>query len=347
MSEPRILPAAEIEALARRAGFDLCGFARPEPIPPSYLGEWLAAGMCADMDWLTARAADRLDVRRLRPDAKTVLALACNYYVWKPELEDSPISRYARGRDYHNTLQDRLRALRRFLREAHPDVQTYAEVDFGPVMERIWAVRAGLGGVARNGMLYTERFGSWVFLAAMVLDVEVDRYADSPASPPPIEDLCAGCTLCMSECPTGAIVADRTIDARLCLSYQTIENENDVPEELRPAFENVVFGCDICQQVCPLNAQPVPTEDARFIPRAVASLGVREIAAMTHEQYAQLIPGTPLGRAKYDGLRRNATYALGAMRDEGARELLQRLVEDQSEKVRTAARWALEQLDRS
>lgn len=343
--EVATLASAELEALAHRAGFDLCGFARPDPIPPEYLGNWLAAGFCADMDWMQERAPDRLDPRRVFPGAKTVLSLACNYYVWKPELEGSPLSRYARGRDYHQTLRDRLRTLRRLLREAHPEIDSYAEVDFGPVMERIWAVRAGLGNVTRNGMLTTGAFGSWVFLAAMVLDVEVDRYHPEVVQPPPVEDLCGACTLCISSCPTGAIVSDRTIDAGLCLSYQTIENAGDVPEALRPAFENVAFGCDICQQVCPLNAAPVVTADPRWQPRAVASLGVRELAAMTREQYDALIPGTPLARAKYDGLRRNAAYALGAMRDEGGREILRSLTEDPSEPVRTAARWALDRIE--
>jgi epoxyqueuosine reductase len=333
-----LLPTDEVRALAAGAGFDLCGFARPDPIPPHVLGDWLAAGMCADMDWMRTRAAERLDVRRTLPNAGTVVSLACNYYRWSPEVEGSPISRYARGRDYHATLRDRIRAFRRGLRQRWPTLDDYASVDTGAVMERVWAVRAGLGVVGKNGCLITDRFGSWVFLAVMVLDAEVDRY-DAPRE----VDVCGSCTLCISACPTSAIVSEGVVDARLCLSYQTIENAGPVPHALRGAFERRAFGCDICQDVCPLNAQPLQAPE-RFAPRAVAGLGVRELAALSSEDYAALTPGTPLARAGYDGLRRNAVYALGAMRDAGARPLLLRLSADPSPLVQEAANWALEQL---
>jgi epoxyqueuosine reductase len=136
------------------------------------------------------------------------------------------------------------------------------------------------------------------------------------------------------------------VDARAGLSYQTIENEQSVPEPLRAALGTTVFGCDICQQVCPLNRAPVPTQDARFLPRPVAGLTARELAGMDRGAYDALIPGTALARAGYDGLRRNAAYALGAARDAGAREVLARLLgEHEPERVRAAARWALGQLD--
>lgn len=335
---PEVLPARQIEALAKQAGFDLCGFARAEPIPPDVLGQWLSSGFAADMDWMGAREAERLDVRHLLPGARTVISLACNYYRWDPALERSPISRYARGRDYHATLKDRVRNFRRLLRETFPGVEDYASVDTGPVMERVWAVRAGLGYVGKNGCLITDQYGSWVFLAAVILGAEVDEYAGAQ-----VQSACGSCQLCISSCPTDAIQPDGYVDARRCLSYQTIENPGDVPEELRTAFDNIVFGCDICQAVCPLNASPIEGGD-RFVPRAVATLGVRELAALTPEQYQQLIPGTPLARAKYDGLRRNAAYALGAMKDVGARPILAQLCLDPNGPVRNAARWALEQL---
>jgi epoxyqueuosine reductase len=334
----QVLPSDEVKALAREAGFDLCGLARPEPIPPEHLQTWLAEGMAADMDWMAERVAQRLDVRALLPGAQAVLALACNYYRWDPGTEGSPVSRYARGRDYHATLRDRLRALRRGLLARWPEVDSYAAVDTGPVMERVWAVRAGLGYVGRSGCLITPEFGSWVFLAVMILDAPVDRYDEAR-----VPDRCGSCTLCVDSCPTGAIVRDRTVDARLCLSYQTIENAALVPEALRPAFENRVFGCDVCQDVCPLNAAPV-LADPRFAPRPLAQLTVQELAALTPEAYHALIPGSPLARAKYDGLRRNAAYALGAMKVHQAQDLLRRLAQDPAAPVREAAQWALREL---
>ena len=335
------LPAAALRELAHAARFDLCGFARAEPIPPGHLLPWLEAGFAADMDWMGERAAERLDVGKLLPGARTVVSFACSYRVEHPETEGSPIARYARGRDYHATMRDRIRAFRRGLRERFPGVETYAGVDATPLMEKVWAVRAGLGHVGKNGCLITPQFGSWVVLATMVLDVEVDAYAEG-LSP----DRCGACRLCITHCPTDAILPGKRVDARACLSYQTIENEQSVPEPLRAALGTTVFGCDICQQVCPLNRAALPTVDARFLPRPVAGLGARELAGMDRAAYDALVPGTALARAGFDGLRRNAAYALGAARDTGAREVLERLArEEGADRVREAACWALQQLD--
>jgi epoxyqueuosine reductase len=283
-----------------------------------------------------ARIAERLDTARLLPGAKAVVALGCNYY--QPDEADSPIARYARGRDYHATMRDRLRAFRRGLAESYPGLGTYGSIDSGPLMEKVWAARAGIGYVGRNGCLISTEFGSYVVLAALILDREVDEYAAGPEM-----DRCGSCNLCVSSCPTGAIDSDGRVDARACLSYQTIENRGEVPEPLRPAFGNLVFGCDICQEVCPLNHSPVQAGE-RFAARAVASLSAREIAGLSRERYQELVPGTALARAKYDGLRRNAAYALGAARDREALPVLELLLGDPSELVRSAARWAIERL---
>ncbi|MGZ5958383.1 MAG: tRNA epoxyqueuosine(34) reductase QueG [Myxococcaceae bacterium] len=334
-----VASAARVRTLALEAGFDLCGFARPEPIPAPVLLDWLAAGMAADMDWLAERAADRLDPRRLLPGARTVVALACNYWTEPGAVEASPIARYARGRDYHATLRDRLRAFRRLLRADWPGLETYGSVDHGPFMEKVWAARAGLGVIARNGCLVTPGFGSWVLLAVLLVELEVDGYADG-ATP----DRCGACRLCLDACPTGALDGTGRVDARACLSYQTIENEGPVPLAHREAMAPHVFGCDVCQDVCPLNAAPLPAPGHRFLPRAVAGLDARALAALSPESYAELVPGTALARAGYDGLRRNAAYALGAARDSAARPVLEMLAQDPSAVVSDAARWALARL---
>lgn len=329
------LPAGQLRSLAQRAGFDLSGFARAEPIEPNVLCGWLEEGYHADLDWMAERVEERLDVCKLLPGARTVMALACNY--WRSD-EPSPVARYARGRDYHATLRDRLRALRRSVREEYPLVKDYGSIDSNPVMEKVWAARAGLGTVTKNGCFTTHQFGSWVVLAAMILDAEVDAY-DAPLD----EDFCGRCRRCIKACPTSAIVDDRLIDARACLSYQTIENEGSVPESCRPLFQSTVFGCDICQDVCPYNEAPVMA-GARFEPRKLSSLRVRELAAMSQTEFDAWIPGSALARAGYDGLRRNAAYALGAAMDEGARPVLMRLKDDPSPQVREAAQWALKRL---
>ena len=329
----------QIRELASTAGFDLCGVAKAEPIPPQTLLDWLEAGMAAEMDWMHRRAAERLDVEKLLPGAKTVIVFATNYYWSAPESDLSPVARYARGRDYHATLRDRLSAFRKGLLKEFQEVKTYASVDSGPLMEKVWAARAGIGYVGRNGCLITEKYGSYVLLAVMVLDCEVDSYGQGP-----LEDRCGECNLCVTSCPTDAIGDQGQIDARRCLSYQTIENRNLMPLELRPAMADLVFGCDICQEVCPLNYSPVQASHFRFAPRAVASLGVMELAGLTPERYHALIPGTPLARAKYDGLRRNALYALGAARKAEARALMVELSNDPAQIVREAAQWALSRL---
>jgi epoxyqueuosine reductase len=329
------IPSARLRELALGAGFDLVGFARAAPIDPRLLEDWLAQGHHADLDWMAERVAERLDVTKLLPGAKTVVSLGCNY--WHTD-EDSPIARYARGRDYHATLRDKLRVLRRGLREEFPGVNDYGSVDANPVMEKVHAVRAGLGAVGKNGCFITPRFGSWVVLAAMVLDVEVDEYAVEQVADP-----CGRCSICVTACPTGAIVADRVVDARACLSYQTIENDGVVPPAHREALGSLVFGCDVCQDVCPLNATPIRAQ-ARFEPRAVAKATLVELAAMTPEQFTSSAKGTALMRAGYDGLRRNAAYALGALRLEGGRAVLERLAQDPCARVAEAATWALARL---
>jgi epoxyqueuosine reductase len=333
--------AARVRSLALEAGFHLVGFARAEALPPRTLLDWLEAGMAADMDWMTERAADRLDPRRLLPGAETVVALGCSYYGDASRGDLAPVASYARGRDYHATLHDRLRTLRRLLRAEFPDLSDFGSVDHSPLMEKVWAARAGLGYVARNGCLVTEAYGSWVVLAAMVLDraVEAEAYAAGP-----VEERCGRCQLCVHACPTAALDGEGRVDARLCLSYQTIENAAAVPLGLRTAFEGTVFGCDVCQAVCPLNQAPLPVQDVRFAPRPVAALDVRAMAALTRAEYEALVPGTALARAGFDGLRRNAAYALGAAKDVGARAVLEALSSDASPRVSEAARWALERL---
>ncbi len=334
------LPAAALREFSRAARFDLCGFSRAEPIPPEHLTSWLEAGYAADMDWMGERAAERLDVSRLLPGARTVVSFACNYFGEHPDSAASPLALYARGRDYHATLRDRIRAFRRSLRAAFPHVESYAGVDATPLMEKVWAVRAGLGHVGKNGCLITREHGSWVVLATMVLDAEVDAYADAVPA-----DRCGACRLCLTHCPTGAIVPGRQVDARRCISFHTIENEGEVPVALRAALGGWVFGCDVCQRICPLNRAPIPTQDPRFLPRPVAGLSALQLAALSRDGYEQHVPGSALARAGYDGLRRNAAYALGASRDASARTVLEQLSQDSSTRVAEAARWALSELD--
>jgi epoxyqueuosine reductase len=336
--ETGIVSAALVRAAARDSHFELVGMARAEPLDPVPLGRWLDAGYGADMHWMRRRMADRLDPTRVLAGAKTVVALGIPYR--RPGTERSRIASYARGRDYHYSHRDRMRALRKRLLVLDPGMETYACVDTGVAMEKVWAERAGLGFIGKNGLLITGGFGSWVTLSVMFLDREVDVY-DVPG-----RNLCGDCTRCLSACPTAAIPSPGVVDARRCVAYQSIENRDLVPRPLRKGFVARVFGCDVCQDVCPFNHDDIPAGDQRFAPRPLALLTSAQIAALTESEFNGLAAGMAVVRAGYDGLRRNAVLALGAARDRSARSIIAGLRADDSAIVSEAATWALDQIDR-
>jgi len=338
MSTPApVLSADAVKAAALQSRFTLVGLARAEALDPGPLQAWLDAGYAADMDWMTRRLPERLDPRVVLTGAQTVIALAIAYH--RPPAEKAPIARYARGRDYHYAHRDRMKALRKRLLGLDPTLETYAAVDTGVAMEKVWAERAGVGWIGKNGCLISPRLGSWLTLSVMFVDRAVDAYD------PPHDRRCGSCTLCLGACPTQAFPAPGVVDARRCLSYQSIENRGAVPPDLRPAFRDRIFGCDVCQEVCPWNHRDQPEGDARFAPRPLSGLAAGEIAALSPEDFDRLAAGMALARAQYDGLRRNALYAIGGARDRTAREVVDRLAGDPAPVVRDAARWAADQLD--
>jgi epoxyqueuosine reductase len=328
--------AEEVKAAALSSRFSLVGLAPAEALDPGPLEAWLAAGYAADMDWMGRRTDERLDPRRVLAGAQTVIALAIGYGREGPR---SPIARYARGRDYHYAHRDRMKVLRKRLLRLAPGVETYACVDTGVAMEKAWAARAGLGWIGKNGCLINPRWGSWLTLSVMFMDRAVDAYDE------PHADRCGDCALCLNGCPTKAFPSPGVVDARRCLSYQSIENRGEVPEALRRGFRGRVFGCDVCQDVCPFNRGAVPEGDERFAPRPLAALPPAELAALEPAALERLAAGMALARAHPDGLRRNALYAIGAARDRQARPVVERLAEDASPVVRDAAAWALGRLD--
>jgi epoxyqueuosine reductase len=314
----------------------LAGFARAAPIDPRPLQHWIRSGFAADMEWIQRRADERLDPSRVLPTARTVVALAIAYR--RPANERSSIASYARGRDYHYAHRDRMRALRRQLVAMAPGIRTYACVDTGAAMEKVWAERAGLGWIGKNGLLIHPQLGSWLTLSVMFLDREVDRYDEPHAF------LCGDCVRCLSACPTDAFASPGVVDARRCLSYHSVENRGEVPASVRRGFAGRVFGCDICQNVCPWNGQDIPVGDRRFEPRPLSTLAPAEMAALTEAEFKALSAGMAVARAQYDGFRRNAVLSLGAQRNVGARAVLQRLCGDPSCIVADAADWALSRL---
>ena len=328
-----------------RCQFALCGLAVAEPLDPAPLASWLAAGYAADMDWMSRRVPKRLDPTAVLAGARTVIALGIPYHR-PPDEAASAVARYARGRDYHYAHRDRMKTLRKRLLALDPTLETYAAVDTGVAMEKVWAERAGLGWIGKNGCLINPKLGSWLTLSVMFVDRAVDAY-DRPH-----DRRCGACTLCLGACPTGAFAAPGVVDARRCIAYQSIENRAAVPEALRPAFRDRIFGCDVCQEVCPWNHRELPEGDARFSPRPLAALTPAEVAALGPADFARLAAGMALVRAQYDGLRRNALYAIGAAAkddaraDPSARAVVERLAADPTPAVADAARWARDEIER-
>jgi epoxyqueuosine reductase len=228
-----------------------------------------------------------------------------------------------------------MRALRSKLRALDPSLRTYACVDSGAAMEKAWAERAGLGFIGKNGLVINREHGSWLTLSLMVLDRAVDAY-DSPHP-----RLCGDCEKCLTACPTLAFPSPGVVDARRCLSYHTVENHADIPEDVSDKLGPRVFGCDACQEVCPFNQGELPPGDPRQAPRPLGLLTAAEIAALTEERFNELSTGTPMRRIGYHGLRRNACLSLGATRERNSEALLRGLATDPSPLVRQAATWAL------
>ncbi len=299
------------EAIRRHAlnelGFDLIGFAPAGRLSGEgvRLEEWLARGYNGSMEWLEREPERRIDPRQILPSARSVIVVAKNYYtpVEHPQEPDhAKISRYAWGRDYHRILPKKLKKLHRHILTLDPEAENRWYVDAGPVMEKAWAVRAGLGWMGKHSNVITRSHGSWVFLGVMMTSLELG-YTD------PIPDFCGTCTRCIDACPTDAITQPYVVDANRCISYVTIEQSPDEPiaPELAPKLDRWVFGCDICQDVCPWNKFRQPTDEPDFAPRpGRLDLTFDEILAMSDEEFRERFQGSPIMRAKAEGLRRNA-----------------------------------------
>lgn len=289
---------------ARKEGFDACGIAAAASIDPEdRLGQWLRSGYHADMDWMERTRDIRQDVQKKLPGTRSVVVVARNYYAARPEAAagSGKVARYAWGRDYHRVLLKPLRRVARFIETLEDGAKTYCCIDSGPVLEKAWAVRAGLGWLGKNSLVLRRDLGSWFFLGTILTTVELEPDSSIP-------DQCGSCRLCIDACPTNAIMEPKVVDSRRCISYQTIENRGEVPEDLRSKFEGWVFGCDICQDVCPWNRKATVTDEADFHPRpGHANPDPEWIASMDEETFRKEFSGTPILRAKHVGMLRNVS----------------------------------------
>lgn len=254
---------------------------------------------------------ERSDLTEILPGAKSVIVVAMNYYCEQSPLkkDHGRVARYAYGRDYHKIITRKLKELQKFIEESEPESKNRLYVDTGPILERAYAEQAGIGSVGKNSCLITKEFGSWVFLGEIITTLD---FANAPSSH---TDTCGTCTRCIDACPTGAIIAPGVIDSRLCISYLTIENKDEIPVSLAKQIAKTrrLYGCDICQEVCPHNCRQKPhSHDELKTPKIAGDqLNLKKIAQLkTDDAFLKTFAGSPLMRAKRKGLQRNSSILI-------------------------------------
>ncbi len=292
---------------ALRIGFDACGFSKAEALVEDRerLSTWLNEGLHASMKYMENHFEKRTDPRELVPGAKTVISLIMNYY--SPQKQHDPeapvISKYAYGTDYHFVMKDRMWKLFNWIDSQFGTVKGRVFVDSAPILDRAWARKAGLGWIGKNSNLIHRDLGSFFFIGEIILDLEME-YNSIPES-----DFCGACTACIEACPTNAILDNRTIDSKRCISYQTIENKGAIPEDLRGKFEHRVFGCDICQDVCPWNRKAKAHNVDEFMPnKRLLEMSKTDWTDMTEPEFDLLFSNSALQRTGYTGMRRNLNF---------------------------------------
>jgi epoxyqueuosine reductase len=372
-------PRADTLWIADRAkslGFDLCGVVRAEKFPElAHTPEWLARGYAGEMNYLADPR--RSDPKRAMPGIRSVIVCALNYQTAHPLSTDDVaqnndgaprawISRYAWGDDYHQVALDKLNRLVDFLHQCFAEpFEARAYVDTGPLQERVLAKYAGLGWLGKNTLLLNQTLGSYFFLGVILTSLDLEPSLAAKEQPPP--DLCGSCVKCLDACPTQAFVAPYVMDARKCISYLTIELRGSIPEELREPMGRHIFGCDICQDVCPWNRRAPSTTAEEFQPRVFRSGDTSQagtsqplangsllfprlewLASLSETEFRELFRRSPVKRAKWRGLLRNACIALGnSVAPPGSAvhkrvtELLSRLAGSTEKIIAESAQWAL------
>jgi epoxyqueuosine reductase len=342
-------PADRIKARALEIGFDAVGIAAVAPLEARERYEaWLAAGHHGGLGYLaTAKhRARRDDPARILPGIRSVVSVALCHEPGRDAARDrriGRIARYAAGEDYHRVMRDRLFALQRFVREdALPGSRALWYSDTGAILERGWAERAGLGWIGKHSGLLSQRLGSWFLLGELLVDAALEP------DPPLAREHCGTCTRCIDACPTGAIVAPYQLDARLCISYLTIELRGPIPRELRPLVADWVFGCDLCQEACPWNRFAPPAREARLHARTLDAWTLEKFLTLDEPGFDALFAGSPIRRARRAGFLRNVCVALGNRAEAGAAAALATaLGSDADALVRGHAAWALGEIARA
>ncbi|HEY5839269.1 MAG TPA: tRNA epoxyqueuosine(34) reductase QueG [Pyrinomonadaceae bacterium] len=300
-----------IKAKALELGFQPVGIARADVLieERQRLEEWLRRGFHGEMPYLARDPEQRTNLQKIFPEALSVVVVAMNYYTPHQHVEDGNVgrvSRYAWGDDYHDVVAERLRELRNWIKQQWPEAEGKVCVDIQPVMDKAWAVRAGLGWMGKHTNVITRDYGSWVFIGELLLNLELEYEEDQLA------DQCGSCTLCIDACPTSAIVEPYVVNANLCISHATIESRADtIRADVAERLDGWLYGCDVCQDVCPWNHTTPVSGETRFEPRdRNVNASLVETLELTPESYAARFRGSAMKRAKLTGLQRNARALL-------------------------------------
>ncbi len=300
-----------IKQKALEIGFHKVGIAKAEKLETEgeHLKEWLETDFHGEMRWMERDPEMRSDPRKLFPEARSIVVVALNYYTPHEHEEDTAkgkISRYAWGDDYHDVVKEKLWQLFGWIQTEIPEAKGKVCVDTAPMMDKAWAVRAGLGWLGKHSNVITKEFGSWVFIGEILLNLELEYETEL------VENHCGTCTACLDACPTNAIVEEFLVDSKACLSYATIELRSPkLPFEISENLNGWLYGCDICQDVCPWNRFEKPTDERRFEPRPRnVTADLKEILSLTPEEYARRFRRSAIKRTKITGLKRNAEALL-------------------------------------
>jgi len=337
------------EAIRQRAvdlGFDDCRFtSAAAPGSASHFSDWISQGNQGEMAWLARNAEKRLDPKKVLADAKSIIVLATSYHDTPAPAEDKKcrgiVARYARYEDYHEVLSEKLRQLNGFLTElGGPEVRSLWYVDTGPVLERDFAQRAGLGFGGKHTNLISRTLGNWIFLSEILTTLELEPDTAE-------QNHCGRCTRCITACPTQAITAPFQLDARKCISYLTIELKGAIPVELRPAIGNRIYGCDDCLAACPWNkfarAGQLMQAHGR---RDLAQPDLMELLRLDNAGFKSKFAGTPMLRTKRRGVMRNVCVALGNIGDATALPALRESANDPEPLIAEHAQWAIEEIEK-
>jgi epoxyqueuosine reductase len=338
----RSILTARIREEAQKLGLFKIGITPAGELPyQDYYNAWLQNGYQGGMHYLNRQAEKRRNPGLILPNTRTLIVAALNYYFDQPLIHPpliGKISRYALGEDYHKVVKKRLERLLNFIQIQVPTAQGRCFSDTGPVMEKAWGAESSLGWMGKHTILITREMGSWFFLGVILLDIALDYDRRE-------KDFCGDCTRCMQACPTQAIVAPHLLDARLCLSYQTIESQRIIPRSLRAHLGNRIYGCDICQEACPWNRFAANSTVEDLKPRSANLLpDLISLSCISAEAFDAIYENSPIRRLSRDGFVRNVVVALGNSGKIESVAALGRAIRDESDLVRAHAAWALGQL---